>query len=95
MYTNCNIPADIAFPNRPVVPGYPPKLAEGEMGVVSFAERGMSEYRAEGELRGCLKRLVGLIGVGRSDSATSFTPLLSSFRFYYNIYIMYICNFIY
>lgn len=67
MYTH--IPAETVFPRSPEPPGNPPRLANG-------TGPGMSEYRAEGELRGCLNRVVGLIGVA--------VAFLSSFCFYYH-----------
>lgn len=43
----------------------PPRPEDGEMGVeASPGARGRSEYKEEGELRGCLKRPEGLMGLG-------------------------------
>ena len=72
----------MVLPNRPAVPGNPPRVAEGERGVALPGEVGMlgrSEYRADGELRGCLYLLVGLMGMEFSGSP--FTALASSFLF--------------
>ena len=56
------LPEDIVLPNRLLEPS--PEVGETVEEVITPGAFGRSAYKEDGELRGCLKRPEGLIGMG-------------------------------